>query len=185
MPPAAGRALELARSRPPTLGHGRLVCLDGPAGSGKTTLAGGLAALAPDALLVHMDDLYRGWDGLAGVAEQLTDLLRPLAGGRPGSYRRWDWQTHQWAERVTVPPTDLLVLEGVGAGAGDASDLATVLVWVEAAYEVRKRRGLERDGDAFAAHWDAWAVAERAHFAAERTRERADLVVDGAGRLTG
>ena len=35
--------LALAASRPPTLGAGRLVCVDGPAGSGKTTLARALA----------------------------------------------------------------------------------------------------------------------------------------------
>jgi hypothetical protein len=43
------------------------------------------------------------------------------------------------------------------------------------------RRGLERDGDAFAPHWEAWAAAEAAHFAEHRTRDRADVVVDGTG----
>ncbi|MBJ7451459.1 MAG: uridine kinase, partial [Blastococcus sp.] len=46
----------------PRLGGTRLVCVDGPAGSGKTTFAGRLAAaLGDDAELVHMDDLYAGW----------------------------------------------------------------------------------------------------------------------------
>ena len=43
----ARRVLDLALDRPPTLGHGRLVCVDGPAGSGKSTLAAALAHLAP------------------------------------------------------------------------------------------------------------------------------------------
>ena len=42
---------------PPTLGPGRLVCIDGPAGSGKTTLAGAVAAAAPEAYVVHCDEL--------------------------------------------------------------------------------------------------------------------------------
>ena len=54
-----------------------------------------------------------------------------------------------------------------------------MLVWVEAPYDVRLRRGLERDGDAFAPHWEQWAADEAALFARERTRERADVVVDG------
>jgi pantothenate kinase-related protein Tda10 len=79
-PDGAARVLELATGRPPTLGRGRLVCVDGPAGSGKSTLASALVRLAPDAVVVHMDDLYAGWDGLPDVADQLEGLLRPLAG---------------------------------------------------------------------------------------------------------
>ena len=40
---AAQLVLDLARARPPTLGDTRLVSIDGPAGSGKTTLAATLA----------------------------------------------------------------------------------------------------------------------------------------------
>lgn len=172
----ADRVLELARSRPPTLGAGRLVCVDGPAGSGKTTLAAAIAERS-GAAVVHMDDLYPGWDGLPQVAGQLEGLLRPLAEGRAGSYRRYDWHAGRFAEEVTVPPAELLVLEGVGSGSGVVADLVTVLVWIEAGYDVRMRRGLERDGDAFAPYWHAWAEAERVHYAAERTRDRADVAL--------
>jgi hypothetical protein len=54
---------------------------------------------------------------------------------------------------------------------------AAALVWTEAARDLRMERGLARDGEAFAPHWDAWARMEAEHFARERTRERADLVV--------
>jgi uridine kinase len=174
----AADVLELARSRPPTLGGHRLVCVDGPAGAGKTTLATALADLAGEARVVHMDDLFEGWAGLPTVDAQLDTLLRPLADGRPGSYRRYDWLRGAWAETVTVPPGPLLVLEGVGSGSLVVADLATVLVWVDAPYDVRMRRGIERDGDAFAPYWEMWAAEEAEHFARHRTRERADLVID-------
>lgn len=180
-PRSVEQVLGLLEARPATLGTGRLVCVDGPAGSGKTTLAAALAASRPEAAVVHMDDLYPGWDGLPQVDAQLASLLKPLAGGRPGRYRRWDWHGHAWAEDVVVVPGPLLVLEGVGAGSPVAASLATVLVWVEAPYDLRLRRGLERDGDTFAPHWESWAMAEAEHFARHRTRERADLRVDGAG----
>jgi len=169
--------LALAAGRPATLGGGRLVCLDGPAGSGKTTLASALAAAEPDAVVVHMDDLYAGWGGLPHLEKQLDMLLRPLAAGRPGRYRRYDWHAGAFAETVTVPPAPLLALEGVGSGAAAYDDLRTVLVWVDASADLRRARGLARDGDAFAPHWDAWARDERELFARERTAERADLVV--------
>ncbi len=177
----AALVLDLVMSRPATLGRGRLVSIDGPAGAGKTTLADQVVARAPGARVIHMDDLYAGWDGLPDVGRQLAGLLRPLADRLPGSYRRYDWHTEAFAETVTVEPTDLLVLEGVGSGCRMHDDLIGVLVWVDAPYDLRMRRGIGRDGEAFAPHWQAWAEAERVHFARHRTRERADLVVDGSG----
>ena len=40
-------AVERLATAPPRLGRTRLVCVDGPAGSGKTTLAGRLAGALP------------------------------------------------------------------------------------------------------------------------------------------
>lgn len=179
--PTAAGVLDLALARPETLGSGRLVCVDGPAGSGKTTLARALQRLRPGATVVHMDDLYEGWAGLPTVDAQLDRLLGPLSKDRPGHYRRWNWHADTWAEEVTVDPVDLLVLEGVGSGSLRTVGTVTVLVWIEAPYDVRMRRGLERDGESFAPHWEEWARAETEHFARHRTRERADLVVGGTG----
>lgn len=173
----AAAVLDLLLARPATLGDGRLLCVDGPSGSGKTTLAAAVAAAVPAARVVHMDDLFEGWSGLPTVDAQLDGLLRPLLAGRPGTYRRFDWVADRFAETVTVEPAGLLVLEGVGSGSLRTADLATLLVWVEADRDVRMARGLERDGEAYRPYWEQWALAEQEHFAAHRTRERADLVV--------
>jgi dephospho-CoA kinase len=174
----AEAVLSLARSRPATIGSGRLICVDGPAGSGKTTLADEVAGLA-GAPVVHMDDLFEGWGGLSRITDQLGTLLRPLAEGRAGSYRRWDWPGNRWAEAVLVEPAPLLVLEGIGSGALEHADLITVLAWIEVPYELRMERGLERGGIGVAENWRQWAVDEQGLFARERTRERADVVLDG------
>jgi hypothetical protein len=181
----AEQVLELGRSREPTLGRGRLICVDGPAGSGKTTLAEEIAELS-GAPVLHMDDMFEGWAGLPRITDQLETLLRPLAAGRSGSYRRWDWPGNAWAETVLVPPAPLLVLEGVGSGSADVADLVTVLAWVEVPYDLRMARGLERGGVGVAENWRQWAIDEQDLFARENTRERADVVLDGrVGSLRG
>ncbi|MCW2783015.1 MAG: hypothetical protein JWR35_3464 [Marmoricola sp.] len=165
--------------QPPTLGAARFICVDGPAGSGKTTLGRALAS-AEGTRLVHMDDLYPGWDGLAAVDEHVLGLVTPLAADQPGSYRRYDWDLDEYAETVTVSPSPLLVLEGVGSGNSAWSHLITTLVWVEAPDDVRLRRGLDRDGEHAREHWLSWMEQETSLFAREATRERADFIIDAS-----
>ncbi|MDP2774197.1 MAG: (d)CMP kinase [Nocardioides sp.] len=176
----AATALELARSRPPTLGSGRLICVDGPAGSGKTTLAAAISAQA-GAHVVHMDALYDGWEGLPRVSDQLDALLLPLAADEDGHYLRYDWDLEQYVETVTVRPAPLLVLEGVGSGSLAHAGRCTLLVWVEAPADLRLRRGLERDGVHLEHRFRQWMRDETEHFTREGTLARADLLVDGSG----
>lgn len=167
----------LALSRPPTLGAGRLLAIDGPSGSGKSTLAAEVSALLPRATVLHLDDLYDGWDGLPRLGPALDRLLRPLAAGDPGCFRRYDWHNADWAEEVFVAPTDLLVIEGVGAGHRAIADLVTALVWLEVAPAVGLRRALDRDGAAYEAQLRAWQQDEAVHYAVDATRERADIAI--------
>ena len=166
-----------ATPTPPTT---RVLAIDGPGGSGKTTLAGAVADLA-GGRVVHMDDLYDGWSGLERVDAQLDCLLAPMAAGGAGRYRRFDWHANAFAETVVVEPVDLLVVEGVGSGALDTADLLTALVWVEVPPDLALRRGVERDGEQLREQWNDWQRQEARHFARQHTRERADLLVDGAG----
>jgi uridine kinase len=176
----ADLVVELAAGRPASLGAGRLLCVDGPAGSGKTTL-GRLLAERTGAQLVHADDLMEGWRGLDAVGRQLTTLAEALAQGRPAGYRHFDWARHRYDRTVPVPAAPWLVVEGVGSGAAALAAYVTVLVWVEVDDELRLARGLARDGAEMEQHWRQFMADERALFSSERTRERADVLVDGTG----
>ena len=167
-------------SAPPTLGPGRLVCIDGPAGSGKTTLSAALAGVVPDAQVVHCDELLEGWRGLPGLTGTVAALLAPLAAGEVGRWRRWDWIAYEWAETHQVQPGGLLVLDGVGSWSPAIADLVGVLVWVEAESAQRLARGLARDGEAMRAQWEQWRLDEDALFDRLDTRAHADLLVDTA-----
>ncbi len=166
----------------PRLGPARLVVVDGPAGSGKTTFAGRLAAALDGVQVLHMDDLYEGWSGglTPDVWERLHgQVLEPLSSGRDGRYQHYDWQVGEFAEWRPVPLRSVLVIEGVGSAARPVDAFASLRVWVEAPETVRMARGIERDGEGMRAEWVRWVAMEAAHFAADGTRARADLLVDG------
>jgi len=173
-PTWAESVLAHARSAPATLGAGRLICVDGPTGSGKSTLAAQLADLG-GARIVRMDDLYPGWEGLLQVDPEVLGILRPLAHGLVGTYRRYDWQAGAYAETHHVEPGSLLVLEGVGSGNRAWRDLVTTLVWLEAPADIRLARGVARDGESERAHLVAWMRDEDRLFADQDTRSAADL----------
>src|SRR5262245_24789958 len=113
--PDAALVIERALRAPAALGRTRLICVDGPAGSGKTTLANQivLSGRARDlsADVVHMDDLYEGWDGLDLQPEPrvVDQLLAPLAAGRPGRWQRYDWYAGRFGPWVDQPEVDIFV----------------------------------------------------------------------------
>jgi hypothetical protein len=180
-PEVAGLVVELAASRPPTLGGGRLVCIDGPAGSGKTTL-GAAVAERTGAQVINTDELMEGWGGFDTVTAQLTALVSALADGRAGEYHRFLWGHGRFDEAVTtVPPSPWLVVEGVGSGEPAIADHVTALVWVEVDDDLRLARGLERDGAHMEPEWREFMPAERTIFDRDQTFARADVVVDGTG----
>lgn len=155
-----------------------IVAIDGRSGAGKTSLAE-LVAERLEAPVVHMDDIYPGWDGLAAALPVLADeVLIPLRSGEPGVFRRWDWAAGEHGGELEVPVAPFVVVEGCGSSVGPAGQLADLRVWLDADAEQRRARGLTRDAGSFDEQWDSWAQQEDELFEADQTREHADLVFD-------
>ena len=171
---------------PAGLNGSRLVCIDGRAGAGKTSLAAELEAAltAGDVTTVHMDDLYEGWSGLPTVAEQVVaQLVVPWAAGRPALLDAWDWHRSTRRGPVPVPLTPVVLLEGVGSWSRRLRGVVSTLVWLECDEQTRRRRARARDGEVFEVRWDNWAADEDVVHAREQTRLHADVVIDtGAQR---
>ena len=158
----------------------RTVLIDGRSGSGKSLLAARVREAWPGSIVVSLDDVYPGWDGLAaGSAHVRTLLLEPRAAGRAGRWRRWDWAADGPAEGHSVEPDARVIVEGVGALTPATRALADVGIWVETPDAVRKHRALERDGETYRPHWDRWAAQEEAFLAEHAPRSVADLIVPG------
>ena len=170
----ASRISELA----PLAGQTRVVAVDGPAGSGKTTLAAQLGERLDAALVLNTDQLYPGWDGLEDGAQRLVDdVLLPLSAGLAAAVRPWDWSSGSEGEPRELPACATLIVDGAGCGSRAGAPFLSMIIWLDADVELRQQRALERDGEMFAPHWESWAEQERALFEREQTRERADLII--------
>lgn len=166
----------------------RLVGVDGPSGAGKSTLAVQLAE-ASGSPRIEIDD-FISWDDPTGkrwwhrFEEQ---VLGPLTRGENARYQQRDWVNDWRGDSLggwkTVPWHPLVVIEGVTCTRREASGLLAYAIWVEAPDDVRLQRGLARDhgqGYDVEALWRTWMAQEREFFAADGTRERADLIVSTA-----
>lgn len=174
-PALAGRLLAL----PPSCGPVRVVAVDGPSGAGKSTFTDHLAEVLISAPVVRSDDFRVPWD-----ADPLTwwrplrdTVLGPLRDGRPALLRRYDWHHDRYGPDDEIPPAPVLFIEGVGSAWAESP--AAYRIWIDAPYELRRARAMDRDGPEYADDWDAWAVREQSHFTADATRTRCDLLVDG------
>ena len=130
-----------------------VVTIDGYSGSGKSTLAAALARLVNGWQVLHLDDWYPGWDGLAAGARIARRIAADLRGGRASSYEAWDWENGATGETTRVPlaPT---IIEGCGAIEAEAD----IAIWIaDPGEDERRSRALARDGQTYAPHWRRWA----------------------------
>lgn len=155
----------------------KTVLIDGRSGSGKSTLALQLQENWADSVVVRLDDIYPGWDGLSWAADHVQQsLLQPRAAGVTGYWRQWDWAASAPKGLHPVEPGQRLILEGIGALTPTTRALADLSIWVDADDDERKIRALERDGETYRPHWDRWAAQEDEFIARHRPRECADLI---------
>ena len=91
-----------------------LVLVDGRSGAGKSTFAHRLAQVL-DAAVVHTDDI--AWQhSRFGWSDVLLDgVVTPWRRGAVVSLRPPGWGPSDRPGTVTVPPSPVLVVEGVGA----------------------------------------------------------------------
>lgn len=168
-------ATRIARLPGPT----RLVAIDGPGGSGKTTFANRLSLAADKAPIVHTDDFASADNPMNWWPRMLEQVISPLARGEHAEYQRYDWPTEALAEWHRVEPAPIVIIEGVSAGRSEWFKHLAFVIWIETPRDERLRRAVERDGSFVLDDWEFWMAEEDNHYERDPTRQRAGLVIDG------
>lgn len=179
-------ALELADQIPTPI-----ILIDGRAGSGKSSFAEELRSelfrqgdAAPT--LVHMDDLYPGWDGLRdGSSYLIRNILQPVKAGRRAGWQIWDWENNQrgnsfepgngWRE---FSGGNILIIEGCGSISRESKDLANLAIWIDADTSERRTRIRDRDKGQFDSFWGVWQAQEDEFYELEKSETLANWIID-------
>ena len=179
------RLLELRQSKPTPV-----VLIDGRAGSGKSTFARNLQGQVfqetkQSPKVIHMDDLYPGWEGLAqGSLYLVENILKPIKLEGKTQWQLWDWANDKrggsdpgngWRE---FDGQNMLIIEGCGSVTAQSVELADLTIWIEADRQTRRQRFGDRDRAEFSNFWASWSAQEDEFFQEQCSQQLCQLSVN-------
>ena len=163
-------------------GQTKIVNIDGPAGSGKTTLAESLSRLLENCPIIHMDEIYEGWEK-ALSSQTSIDLvnwiINPLLKNHSIEFFKYDWKLEKRVEKVVISQPKVLVVEGVGSSSSGISEHACLKLWIEVNKEIGISRVLTRDGIQIQEQMKKWQTQETKFFIENNSKEKSDIWIDG------
>jgi uridine kinase len=165
-----------------TCGQAKLIIIDGPAGSGKTTLAKSLSRLLENCPIIHMDEIYEGWENALSPKTfiDLTDwVINPLLESKPIEFIKYDWYLEKRIEKVVINLPKFLIIEGVGSSSFDISKYACLKLWIEVRKQTGINRVLTRDGLQIQDQMKHWQIRESKFFVDNNSKENSDIWIDG------
>ena len=166
-----------------------VLAIDGPCGSGKTTLAALLAQLY-GCPVFHADDFFlrpeqRTPERFAEPGGNLDrerlreEVLLPLHQGQTVSYRRFDCHSLTLQPPMTVAPAPLSIVEGSYCLHDELAPLYDVSVCLSISPELQRARILARNGEDMAQRFFArWIPLEQAYFNAMKPQTKCGFIVD-------
>ncbi len=158
-----------------------LIAIDGPAGAGKTTLAAKLLeeySSTQSVTVIHMDDLYNGWTDALGdeLSQKLGQIVRQYSLSRVFEIEIFDWSSMKFVGVQRIQPTDVLILEGVGAAQKIVRDADAITYWLDIEPAIGLERVLARDGQEIEVFMHQWQLDQEIHFVRDKTRENAQHI---------
>ncbi|CAB4335446.1 MAG: hypothetical protein F2690_02545 [Actinobacteria bacterium] len=155
-----------------------LIAIDGRAGAGKTTLAAALStelSLKHSVGVIHMDDLYEGWNNALGIhlSQTLETIVKAHQLNKTIEIKIFNWESMTFDSTQRIEPVEILILEGVGAGQKVVREAGAIVHWLDIDPEIGIARVLKRDGNQIAKQMKQWQIDQELHFMSDKTRENA------------
>jgi uridine kinase len=163
-------------------GQTKIIVIDGPAGSGKTTLAKSLSGLLENCPIIHMDEIYEGWENALSpkTSQDLVEwIINPLLESRSIEFVKYDWYLEKRIEKVVINLPKVLIIEGVGSSSFEISKYASLKLWIEVTKETGINRVLTRDGQQIQEQMKKWQSQESKFFIENNSKENSDIWIDG------
>ena len=163
-------------------GQTKIVVIDGPAGSGKTTLAKSLSGLLENCPIIHMDEIYDGWENALSpkTSQDLVEwVINPLLESKSIEFVKYDWYLEKRIEKVVINLPKVLIIEGVGSSSFEISKHASLKLWIEVNKETGINRVLTRDGQQIQEQMKKWQSQESKFFIENNSKENSDIWIDG------
>lgn len=167
-----------------------IVLIDGRAGAGKSHFAKLLAEKLFQSerqlpKLIHMDDLYPGWEGLRAGSQYLNhNILEPINQGKQAHWQIWDWATS--TRGAAGEPSNgwrsydggnLVIVEGCGSVSEQSRKFAQLCIWIESDLDSRRARFSDRDQGVFDEYFALWSIQEDDFYSQENSQALCDLVI--------
>ena len=163
-----------------------LITIDGPAGSGKTSLASliesSLTSTGEKVFTIHMDDLFDGWKNALSYSlqDRILAIIKEAKQSSQITVPQYNWEQAAFGEPLTIPTPETLILEGVGSGQSAVREFVDISLWLDCPSEIALSRAIARDGVELSELLKRWQLQEAAHFLLEKTESAADYRVKSA-----
>lgn len=173
----------------------RLVTLDGPCASGKTTLARVLAEMV-GAAVMHTDDFVVPHalktperlaipGGNCDAEHLVNDALAPWKAGLPGMYRRYDCKHASLLAQEPLPGGNIMILEGSYCNLPAIRAYADLCLFLDTPEEIRFARLRRRETpESLRRFREMWIPLENAYFSAYRLPDERCLIIQETERAT-
>lgn len=164
------------------------IAIDGPCGSGKSSLAALLAELFPSRVL-HMDDYYLplqrrspGWEetpcGNMDLERFLREALLPAARGEAIACQPYSCQQGQLLETRMLPSMPLTIVEGSYSHHPLLVQHYDLKIFLRCSHEEQLARLQRRESAHLDAYLQRWIPLEEAYYRAFDIESRCDMVFD-------
>jgi uridine kinase len=163
-----------------------LVSIDGPCGSGKTTLAAQMAKIFRWQI-IHMDDFFLPWKdrredwksqiaGNMDLARVEQEILLPLSDGREAVCRPYDCRNDRMRPAYTVRPEGIVAVEGNYSRMPALQHYYDCSIVLQCPDSVREERLKRREGSYYETFQELWMPLDERYQREMQIREEADVL---------